>query len=96
MLTGGDAVRLDLQRVANHQPPAWPDSSAPRRLHLDFCVGNLTQIEQQVIGLGATLAPHQPGGNRFRVLVDPAGHPFCIATTAAAEVPRRAVEPPAL
>ena len=86
VLTSDDAVRLDFQHVANHQPPPWPDSSAPRRLHLDFCVENLAQAEQHLLDLGATLAPHQPGGRRFRVLIDPAGHPFCIATAAAAEV----------
>ncbi len=26
------------------------------------------------LGLGA----HKPGGDRWRVLVDPAGHPFCL------------------
>jgi len=36
VLTSGEVVRLDFQRVANHQPPPWPDPSAPRRLHLDF------------------------------------------------------------
>ncbi|MEV4127191.1 VOC family protein [Nocardia sp. NPDC049707] len=86
VLTSEHEVRLDFQHVANHQPPPWPDPSAPRRLHLDFCVEDLAQTEQHLLCLGATLAPHQPGGQRFRVLVDPAGHPFCIATTAAAEI----------
>ncbi|PZG03552.1 hypothetical protein C1I95_33755 [Micromonospora craterilacus] len=28
--------------------------------------------------LGAAKPEHQPGGDRFRVLTDPAGHPFCL------------------
>ena len=28
--------------------------------------------------LGATRPDHQPGGDRWRVLLDPAGHPFCL------------------
>ncbi|MQY21683.1 VOC family protein [Nocardia macrotermitis] len=87
VLTSDHGVRLDFQRVANHQPPPWPDPSAPRRLHLDFEVDDLAPTEQHLIHHGATLASQQPGGQRFRVLVDPAGHPFCIATAAAAGTP---------
>lgn len=27
---------------------------------------------------GATQPEHQPGGDGYRVLLDPAGHPFCL------------------
>ncbi|MEV6769098.1 VOC family protein [Nocardia sp. NPDC051030] len=87
VLTSDHDIRLDFQRVANHQPPPWPGSSAPRRLHLDFSVDDLEQAEQHLLGFGATLASHQPGGERFRVFLDPAGHPFCVATAGAAAVP---------
>lgn len=87
VLTSDQNVRLDFQRVANHQPPPWPDPAAPRRLHLDISVEDLNQAEKHLLSLGTTLAEHQPGGQRFRVLLDPAGHPFCIATTDAAGTP---------
>ncbi|WP_246342557.1 VOC family protein [Actinomadura verrucosospora] len=87
MLASDRDVRLDFQRVANHQPPPWPDPSAPRRLHLDFSVTDLSRAEEQLLGLGAALAEQQPGGNRFRVLLDPAGHPFCIVTEDASGTP---------
>jgi len=80
-------VRLDFQRVPNHQPPPWPSRAAPRRLHLDFIVDDLDRAEFHLLGLGAALADFQPGGQRFRVLLDPAGHPFCLATSAAAAIP---------
>ncbi|HWC81631.1 MAG TPA: VOC family protein [Pseudonocardiaceae bacterium] len=83
-----DNVRLDFQRVANHQPPPWPDPTTPRRIHLDFRVDNLDQAQTQLLNLGAVLPPFQPGGQRFRVLLDPAGHPFCIATKEAAAPPQ--------
>ncbi|WP_167333491.1 VOC family protein [Nocardia concava] len=78
---------MDFQRVANHRPSPWPDPAAPRRLHLDFSVDDLDRAERHLLGLGAVLATYQPGGQRFRVLLDPAGHPFCIATAAAAGIP---------
>ena len=32
------------------------------------------------VRLGATEAAHQPMPDVWRVLVDPAGHPFCLTT----------------
>lgn len=87
VLTSDHDIRLDFQRVANHQPPPWPDPAAPQRLHLDFQVKDLEQAERHLLGVGAELAPYQTGSERFRMLLDPEGHPFCIATTAAASVP---------
>lgn len=87
VLTSDRDVRLDFQRVTNHQPPPWPDPTAPRRLHLDFSVNDLEHAVERLLSLGAILAEHQPGGQRFRVLFDPAGHPFCIATADAAGIP---------
>lgn len=87
VLVSDEHIRLDFQRVDNHQPPTWPDPSAPRRVHLDFRVDDLALAQQHLLQLGATLAPHQPGGHRFRILLDPAGHPFCIATPIAAASP---------
>ncbi len=78
------SVRLDFQRVPNAAPAQWPDPDGPQRLHLDFMVDDLAQTEQHLLGIGAVPADFQPGGERFRVLLDPAGHPFCIATRSAA------------
>ncbi|MEV0403758.1 VOC family protein [Actinoallomurus sp. NPDC050550] len=84
------SVRLDFQRVSNPAPARWPDPDAARRLHLDFAVDDLDQAEKQLLGIGAMLADFQPGGERFRVLLDPAGHPFCIATRSAASISEHA------
>ncbi len=85
-LTIAGGVRLDFQRVANHQPPPWPDPNAPCRMHLDFAVDDLDQAERRLLDIGAALAEFQPGGHRFRVFLDPAGHPLCIATSSAATI----------
>jgi catechol-2,3-dioxygenase len=79
-------LRLDFQRVEPYEPPQWPDRGAPAQSHLDFVVDDLMQAERNALALGATKPDFQPGGDRFRVLVDPAGHPFCVATPAAAQL----------
>ena len=48
-------------------------------LHLDFEVTDLEAESQRAVTLGATLGSHQPQDN-VRVLLDPAGHPFCLYT----------------
>ncbi|MET7990769.1 VOC family protein [Amycolatopsis sp. NPDC005232] len=43
-----------------------------------LAVEDLDNAEREAIRLGATKETHQPGPERFRVLRDPAGHPFCL------------------
>ncbi len=81
-LSNAGGVRIDFQRVQNPAPAAWPDPDAPRRVHLDFLVDDLEEAEREVTRLGARAADVQPGGRRFRVFIDPAGHPFCLAEDA--------------
>jgi len=83
------AVRIDFQRVGN-PAPRWPDRDAARKVHLDFAVEELASVEARVQELGATLAREQPGGRRFRVFIDPAGHPFCLVDAAATVIPTEA------
>lgn len=72
-------VLLIPQRVADYRPPVWPGASV---VHLDLTAGEyLDEPEQQAIALGARAADPQPDP-RWRVLLDPAGHPFCITTLA--------------
>lgn len=72
-------VLLSPQRVAGYQPPVWPGASV---VHLDLTAGEqLHEPTQRAIALGARLANPQPDP-RWKVLLDPAGHPFCITTFA--------------
>ena len=68
---------LCFQQVDGYAPPAWPGQDHPQQLHLDVVVDDLDEAERETLALGATRADHQPG-TRFRVLLDPAGHPFCL------------------
>jgi hypothetical protein len=72
-------VVLVMQRVAEYRPPAWPGSSV---VHLDLTAGDgVAAAATRAVEAGAVLAEHQPDP-RWRVLLDPAGHPFCITTIA--------------
>jgi predicted enzyme related to lactoylglutathione lyase len=68
---------LRFQRVENYQAPVWPEGPRPQQLHIDFAVDDLKEEERHALSLGATLAAFQPG-ERFRVFLDPVGHPFCL------------------
>ncbi|MGC8510418.1 MAG: VOC family protein [Acidimicrobiales bacterium] len=73
---------LAFQRVASYVAPTWPEGPVPQQLHLDFEVDDLDEGERAVRAAGATLAAVQPGEtggeDRFRVFLDPVGHPFCL------------------
>jgi len=67
-------------RVPDHKPPTWPDAGTPKQMHLDLAVDDLDQAEAEALRLGARRAVEQPAPDRWRVLLDPAGHPFCLST----------------
>ncbi|GAA0900283.1 VOC family protein [Virgisporangium aurantiacum] len=73
---GGPAIGF--QRVAGFNRPQWPDQSVPQQFHLDLSVDDLAEAEAEALRLGATVAGHQPNPDSARVLLDPAGHPFCL------------------
>ena len=65
---------LVMQRVDGYVPPVWPGTSL---VHLDLTASDLEAAAERMIALGATWPEQQPGP-RWRVLLDPAGHPFCL------------------
>ncbi|MFJ7300984.1 VOC family protein [Streptomyces sp. NPDC099088] len=66
-------------RVPDHRPPQWPEGT-PKQFHLDVAVVNLDTAERLALANGATEPADQPAPDRRRVLLDPAGHPFCLTT----------------
>jgi catechol 2,3-dioxygenase-like lactoylglutathione lyase family enzyme len=77
-LTREDGLFIGFQRVDHYEAPRWPDQKVPQQIHLDFAVDDLDEAEALLLELGATKPEYQPGGDRWRVLSDPAGHPFCL------------------
>jgi catechol 2,3-dioxygenase-like lactoylglutathione lyase family enzyme len=72
-----DGEMLSFQQVEQYSPPRWPGQEHPQQMHLDVDVDDLDEAEAAVVALGATLHEVQPGES-FRVMLDPAGHPFCL------------------
>jgi len=77
MISDG-ATSIGFGRVEGYEAPGWPDKGAPKRYHLDFYVEDLADAERRCRELGADVPEFQPGGDRYRVLTDPGGHPFCL------------------
>ncbi|WP_194891465.1 VOC family protein [Catenulispora pinisilvae] len=78
----GAGFLLTTQRVAGYVPPDWPSGPTPKEMHLDVAVADLERAESLALSLGATRAAYQPAPEEWRVLIDPAGHPFCLTTQA--------------
>ncbi|MFE0591255.1 VOC family protein [Micromonospora echinospora] len=77
-LDGADGLFIGFQRVDDYRAPRWPDQTVPQQFHLDFAVDDLDEAEARLLELGAGRPDHQPDEDRWRVLTDPAGHPFCL------------------
>jgi catechol 2,3-dioxygenase-like lactoylglutathione lyase family enzyme len=71
---------IAFQLAPDHQPPRWPDPSAPQQIHFDVMVDDVRLAEPSVLALGARKIGET-------VYSDPAGHPFCL-------IPRPAWAPP--
>ncbi|MFF0855343.1 VOC family protein [Streptomyces sp. NPDC003280] len=74
------ATGLAFNRLAGYRPPTWPDPAREKQAHIEVGVDDLDVAEKHLLGLGATKPGFQPQPERWRVLLDPAGHPFCITT----------------
>ena len=76
----GAGPMLTLMRVDRYVPPSWPEGPQRQQLHLDIAVEELDSAAEAALALGAMPAEHQPAPERWRVLLDPVGHPFCLST----------------
>ncbi len=67
-------------KVEGYQAPTWPEGDIAKQIHLDLAVDDLDESVDEATGLGAVRAEFQPAPDRYVVLFDPAGHPFCLTT----------------
>jgi catechol 2,3-dioxygenase-like lactoylglutathione lyase family enzyme len=70
---------LAFQTEPNYVRPVWPSRPGEplMMMHLDIQVDDLDEAVAHAVEAGAELATFQPQDD-VRVLLDPAGHPFCL------------------
>ncbi|MEO5834919.1 MAG: VOC family protein [Nakamurella sp.] len=81
-MLAGPTSALGFGTTPDYRPPAWPNEHGSKQFHFDLAVDDLAAAEQRCVELGATVPDDQPGGDRWRVLLDPSGHPFCLTLAA--------------
>jgi hypothetical protein len=76
----GAGPMVTLMRVDTYVAPSWPQGPQHQQMHLDVAVDDLDSAVPSAVALGATEAEHQAAPDKWRVLFDPVGHPFCLST----------------
>ena len=71
--------KIEVQWEPHYVPPVWPpiDGGQLMMVHLDIGVADLDAGVAWAVAQGARIAGHQPQDG-VRVMLDPAGHPFCL------------------
>lgn len=72
-------MKIELQYEQHFVRPTWPTAAGEQQMmmHLDIGVADLEAGVAWAVEAGATVAAHQPQQD-VRVMLDPAGHPFCL------------------
>lgn len=76
-----DNLTINVEHEQQWSAPVWPATAGTQHStqHLDLFVEDLAAATDWALECGARLASSQPQDD-IRVLVDPAGHPFCLFT----------------
>lgn len=84
MLRGTAAdMGINVQAEEWYSRPVWPEQSGvqTKMMHLEVQVDDVAAAVERALSLGAQLAEPQPADRdprALRVMLDPAGHPFCL------------------
>lgn len=76
-------VGLSFQAEEWYEPPVWPEEpgALTKMLHFEIEVDDLDAAVTEAVAAGARVADHQPAdraADGLIVMLDPAGHPFCL------------------
>ena len=76
-------MNINIQAEDWYVAPVWHEQAdAPAKMmHFEIEVGDVAGAVARAISLGAREAPNQPtdrDASTLRVMLDPAGHPFCL------------------
>jgi hypothetical protein len=70
---------INLREVGAYRPPTWPSSDVPMHTHFEIVVHDPDNAAARLHQFGARLADYQdPQDSNLIVMLDPAGHPFCL------------------
>jgi len=74
---------LSFQAEEWYKPPVWPETrhALTKMMHFEVATDDVPAAVRRVIELGGREASPQPADrdpNQLRVMLDPAGHPFCL------------------
>ena len=77
------STKIEIQFEAHYVRPVWPGAAGTQgmQMHLDIWVDDVPSGVAWAIACGATEAEQQPEDrdpSRLRIMLDPAGHPFCL------------------
>jgi hypothetical protein len=70
---------LAFETEEKYARPVWPteEGQPQMSMHLDIQVDDLDEAVAYAVSVGAEVASYQPQ-KTVRVMLDPAGHPFCL------------------
>lgn len=76
-----EGILLVFQTVENYTAPVWPwrTDKQQQMAHIDYKVDDLREAERHALKCGAVKAAIQYY-DTSTVMLDPAGHPFCLST----------------
>lgn len=80
-MLAGPSSALGFGQVLDYAPPPWPNSNGSKQYHFDLGCHDIAAVEARCVELGGTVPEDQPG-ETWRVVLDPAGHPFCLTAAA--------------
>ncbi|HKF34053.1 MAG TPA: VOC family protein [Jatrophihabitantaceae bacterium] len=84
-VTAGDRL-INFRLAPDYRPPTWPSSEVPLHSHFEYVVADPQAAVETLVRLGGSLAPHQDSDNpHLVVMLDPAGHPFCLIRSSVAQ-----------
>ncbi|MGI8877799.1 MAG: VOC family protein [Candidatus Limnocylindria bacterium] len=77
------STKIEIQFEEHYVRPVWPGAPGTQgmQIHLDIWVEDVAAGVAWATACGATEAEHQPEDrdhDRLRIMLDPAGHPFCL------------------
>jgi hypothetical protein len=79
------SMGLSCQAEPWYEPPVWPEEPErqTKMMHFEIQADDIDAAVAHAVALGAREAEPQPpdrSPDQLRVMLDPAGHPFCLCT----------------